>query len=87
MQASQAGMDEALESQRPYSKQRPMTQSNTTQSLFHPMKLDAKTMERTIRRIQKQRRKAELDSRAWRVMNLYGIEIREDQMRIMNATV
>lgn len=64
-----------------------MTQSNTTQSLFHPMKLDAKTMQRTIRRLQKQRRKAELDKTAWRVMNLYGIEIRDYHLPIMNATI
>jgi hypothetical protein len=51
------------------------------------MKLDAKTMQRTIRRLQKQRRKAELDKTAWRVMNLYGIEIRDYHMPVMNATI
>lgn len=65
-----------------------MTQSNTTESLFNPMTLDVNAMEKTIERLKEMRaRQREAEARRWRVIHLYGMEIRSYQMPVLNATV
>lgn len=64
-----------------------MTQSNTINVQTTPNGgLNVKAMREAINLIQKMKRKEELDKRRWRMMNLYGIEIRDCQMPIMNLT-
>lgn len=65
-----------------------MTQSNTIESLFSPMTLDVNAMDKTIERLKEMReRQIEAEARRWRVIHLYGLEIRSCQMPIMNATI
>lgn len=64
-----------------------MTQSNTISVQTTPNGgLNVKAMKEAIRLIEKMR-KEELNRRAWRYSYLYGIEIRDWQMPVMNATV
>ena len=64
-----------------------MTQSNTISVQTTPNGgLNVKAMKEAIRLIEKMR-KEELIRKAWRYSYLYGIEIRDWQMPVMNATV
>lgn len=65
-----------------------MTQSNTISVQTTPNGgLNMKAMKEAIRLIQKAKCKEELDRNRWRVMNLYGMEIRDWQMPVLNAAV
>ena len=49
--------------------------------------LNIKAMKKAISLIQNMKRKEEMDRKRWRIMNLYGVEIRDWQMPVLNATV
>ena len=65
-----------------------MTQSNTISVQTTPNgALNVRAMKEAIRLIEVDKAKEGEERTTWRVMNLDGIEIREWQMPVMNATV
>lgn len=65
-----------------------MTQSNMVSIQTTPNGgLNIKAMKKAMHLIQNMKRKEEMDRKRWRVMNLYGVEIRDWQMPVLNATV
>lgn len=65
-----------------------MTQSNTISVQTTPNgALNVKAMKEAIRLIEVDKAKDGEERTTWRVMNRYGVEIRDWQMPVMNATI
>lgn len=62
---------------------------NTTSTVnnFVTQPINAESIKEAVRLIQKEKRDAELDRRAWRFSYLYGVDIKPWQAPILNLVV